>query len=104
MGVQIHEDRYGVVSVSLTPVSTAATTSAEQTFTVQGLTTDMYVGVNQPSATAYLGVGGVRVSAANTLAITFQNQSSAGLTSASGIHKVFWFKPEIVGVTAVQPG
>lgn len=90
--------------MSLTPVSTAATTSAEQTLTVQGLTTDMYVGVNLPSATAYLGVAGVRVSAANTLAITFTNQSSAGLTSASGIHKVYWFRPEIPGVTSVQPG
>lgn len=104
MGVQIHEDRYGVVSPTLTPVSTAPTTSAEQTFTVQGLTTDMYVGVNLPSATAYLGVAGVRVSAANTLAVTFTNQSSAGLTSASGIHKVYWFLPEIKGVTQVQPG
>lgn len=104
MGAQIHEDRYGVVSVSLTPVSTAATTTAEQTLTVQGLTTDMFVGVNLPAATAYLGVAGVRVSAANTLAITFSNASSAGLTSASGIHKIYWFKPEVVGVTAVQPG
>ena len=90
--------------MSLTPVSTAATTTAEQTFTVTGLTTDMYVGLNQPAATAYLGVAGVRVSAADTLAVTFSNQSSAGLTSASGVHKIFWFKPEIVGVTAVQPG
>lgn len=103
MGVQLHEDRYGVVSVSLTPVSTAASTSAEQTFTVTGLTTDMHVSVNLPSATAYLGVGGARVSAADTLAITFQNQSSAGLTSASGTHKVFWFRPEVSGLTAVQP-
>ena len=90
--------------MSLTPVSTAATTSAEQTFTVQGLTTDMFASVNLPSATAYLGVAGVRVSAANTLAVTFSNQSSAGLTSASGVHKVYWFRPEIAGVTAVQPG
>ncbi len=94
MGAQIFEDRYGQINLSLTPVSTAATTSAEQTFTVPGLTTDMWVGVNLPSATAYLGIGGVRVSAANTLAVTFTNQSSAGLTSASGTHKVFWFKPE----------
>lgn len=103
MGAQIHEDRYGVVSVSLTPVSTAATLSAEQTFTVTGLTTDMFVSVNAPSATAYLGIAGVRVSAANTLAINFTNQSSAGLTSASGTHKVFWFKPE-VSASTVQPG
>lgn len=104
MGAQIHEDRYGIVSVSLTPVSTAATTTAEQTFTVTGLKTSMFVSINLPSATAYLGVAGARVSAADTLAVTFSNQSSAGLTSASGTHKVFWFDPEIKGVTAVQPG
>lgn len=94
MGAQIFEDRYGVVAVSLTPVSTAASSAVEQEFTVQGLTTDMFVNVNLPEATAYLAVGGARVSAANTLAVTFTNQSSAGLTSASGVHKVYWFKPE----------
>jgi len=103
MGVQIHEDRYGVVSATLTPVSTAAGTSAEQTLTVQGLTTDMFVSVNPPAATDYLGIAGVRVSAANTLAVTFTNQSSAGLTSASGIYKVYWFRPEVPGVAAIQP-
>ncbi len=87
-------DRYGVITQTLTPVSTAATTSAEQTFTVTGLTTDMGVLVNPPSEVAYLGIAGVRVSAKDTLAINYSNQSSAGLTSASGVYKITWFKPE----------
>jgi len=58
---------------SLSPVSVAANTSAEQTFTVAGLTTADTVFVNKPTAQAGLGIVGVRVSAANTLAITFGN-------------------------------
>ncbi len=87
-------DRWGVVTQTLTPVSTAAGVSAEQTFTVTGLTTDMTVMVNPPSEVAYLGIAGVRVSAASTLAVNYTNQSSAALTSASGIYKITWFKPE----------
>ncbi len=87
-------DRWGVVSQTLTPVSTAPTLSASQTFTVKGLTTDMTTIVTPPSFTAYLGIAGSYVSAADTLTVNFTNQSSAGLTSASGVYKVTWFKPE----------
>lgn len=95
MGAQIFEDRYGVITQSLTPVSTAAgPITAAQTFTVQGLTTDMVVVVNPPSYTAYLGIAGASVSAENTLSVNFVNTSTAALTSASGTFKVYWFKPE----------
>jgi len=94
MGATIWEDRYGVVAATLTPVSTAAGTTAEQTFTVQGLLPTDFVSVNLPAATAYLGLVGARVSAANTLALTFSNQSSAGLTSASGVHRIYVHRAE----------
>jgi hypothetical protein len=87
-------DRYGVINQTLTPVSTAATKAVAQTFTVKGLTTDMAVIVNPPSFTDYLSIGGAAVTAADTLSINFINQSSAGLTSASGTYKIHWFKPE----------
>ena len=103
MGIQVHEDRYGVVQKSLTPTGTAATTSAEQTFTVTGLTTSMFVSVNPPaSQTAGIGIVGARVSAANTLAIMFMNSTDSGATSVAGTYTIFWFRPEITGLSTVQ--
>ena len=70
-------------SQTLTPVAVAANTSAEQTFTVTGLLAGSQVIVNKPSAQAGLGIAGVRVSAANTLAINYVNSSAASITPAS---------------------
>jgi hypothetical protein len=66
-------------SQSLAPVSVAANTTAEQTFTVTGLVAGTPVWVNKPSPTGGLGVVGVRVSAANTLAITYGNVTAAAI-------------------------
>ena len=96
MGVQMHEDRYGVVQVSLTPAGTASgPLTASQTFTVPGLkTTDIILHVSPPSTTASLALVGYRASAADTLQITFGNFSTGPLTSASGTYRVFVFRPE----------
>lgn len=96
MGVQIHEDRYGVVEVSLTPAGTAlGPLTASQTFTVQGLkTTDQILKVTPPSTTAGLAIVGASVSAADTLEIVFGNFSTGALTSASGTYSVHVFRPE----------
>lgn len=70
-----------VYAAVLTPSAVAANTTAEQTFTVTGLTTaDTIIGVNKPTAQAGLGIAGVRVSAADTLAITFVNATAGSLT------------------------
>lgn len=75
--------------VTISPALVAANTSAEQTFTVSGLTTSDVVTVNKPTAQAGLGIVGARVSAANTLAITFGNFTAAGITpTASEVYKV----------------
>ena len=67
-------------SAALTPASVAANTTAEQTFTVTGLTNaDKVLFVNKPSAQAGLGIVGMRVSAANTLAITYVNATAAAI-------------------------
>ena len=66
-------------SQSLVPVSVAAATTAEQTFTVTGLVAGSPVWVNKPSLTTGLGICGVRVSAANTLAINYINTTSAAI-------------------------
>lgn len=73
-GNLLYDTMLGVV---LSPVSVAANTSAEQTFTVRGLLTTDFVLVQKPTAQAGLGIVGVRVSAADTLAITFMNDTGA---------------------------
>ena len=75
--------------VSISPAQVSANTSAEQTFTVTGLTTSDVVVVNKPTSQAGLGLVGVRVSAADTLAINFGNFTGSGITpTASETYKV----------------
>lgn len=65
---------------NLNPASVAAGTTAEQTFTVNGLATnDVILAVEKPTVTAGLGIVGARVSAANTLAITFANVTAGAI-------------------------
>lgn len=70
-------------SQSLAPVSVAPNTTAEQTFTVTGLVAGTPVWLNKPSAQAGLGIMGVRVSAANTLAVTYTNSSGSAIVPAT---------------------
>ena len=88
----------GVFSVTLSPASVANATSAEQTFAATGiglLSTDLVL-VQKPTAQAGLGIVGTRVSAADTLAITFLNTTSATITPTGS--EVY-----VVGVWRVQP-
>lgn len=73
-----------IYSQALNPVSVAGNTSAEQTFTVTGLLVSSAVWVNKPSAQAGLGIGGVRVSAVNTLAINFVNTTGTTIQPTQG--------------------
>lgn len=68
---------------TLNPTTVAANTTSEQTFTVTGLTTRDIVYVNKPSHSAGLGIGNARVSADNTLAITFVNPTGSGIDPPS---------------------
>lgn len=67
-------------TATLSPSIVAANTSAEQTFTVTGVTTGDVVVVNKPTAQAGLGIVGVRVTAADTVGITFMNATGSGIT------------------------
>lgn len=73
---------------TLTPVSVAANTTAEQTFTVTGLVAATPVWVNKPSPTNGLGIVGVRVSAANTLAITYGNVTAAAIVPPAETYRI----------------
>jgi hypothetical protein len=99
MGTTMHEDRYGVVTSSLDVASVAANTSAEQTFTITGLQTGDVVFVNKPSADAGLGVVNARVSAADTLAITFMNATGSAIDPSAETYSVFWFRAENTDTT-----
>src|SRR5262245_16868721 len=67
----------------ITPGATGANTAAEQTFTVTGLAADDKIfgwQLGTPNTTNQVMISNVRVSAANTLAITFVNNTAGGLT------------------------
>lgn len=69
------------LSATLSPAAVAGNTTAEQTFAnISGLAVGDVVYVTKPSAQAGLGIVNVRVSAANTLAITFSNNTSSSIT------------------------
>ena len=70
---------------TITPAAVSATTQAEQTFTVTGLTTNDHLlwHAAGPIGAAGLSITNVRVSATNTVAITFQNTTGGSLTPTS---------------------
>lgn len=76
------------ISQSLTPVSVGAATCAEQNFTVTGLVVGDSVDVSPPSITAGVAPVCSRVSAANTLTITFCNPTAGALVPAAGIYRI----------------
>lgn len=81
-----------VYSSSLNVASVAANTSAEQTFTVTGLTTADKVVVIKPSLSAGLVIGNARVSAADTLAITFGNLTGSAIDPAAETYSIIAFR------------
>ena len=69
-----------LLGVTLSPGLIAPDTSAEQTFTVNGLHLGDFVDINKPTSQAGLGIVGVRVAAKDTLAINFINATAATIT------------------------
>jgi hypothetical protein len=73
-----------VFTATIDPASVAANTTAEQTFTVTGLTTShRIIQVIKPTLTAGLGIVNSRVSATDTIAISFSNNTGVGIDAAS---------------------
>lgn len=83
------------LAVSLAPVSVAANTTAEQTFTVPGLIAASSVQVNKPSVTTGLALVGARVSALNTLALNYANTTAAAITPPTEVYEIGYF-PTVV--------
>jgi len=67
-------DKYEVL---FNPTSVSANTTSEQTITISGVATNDFVTVSKPSHTAGLGIVNVRVSAIDTIAITYINTTGS---------------------------
>jgi hypothetical protein len=78
----------GRINQSLTPVSVATITAAEQAFTVPGLQVGDAITITPPSITAGVAPVCARVSAANTLQITFVNPTAGALVPAAGVYQI----------------
>jgi hypothetical protein len=76
------------ISQSLTPVSVGGATCAEQNFTVTGLAVGDFVDVTPPAITAGVAPVTARVSAINTLTVTFCNPTAGALTPAAGVYQI----------------
>lgn len=98
-----------VSSVTLTPVSVAANTTAEQAFAVTGVVANTPLFVNKPSFQAGLGILGCRVSAAGIIAITFANATATAIVPTSEPYVVTSFNNNFGGAgcytaQALTPG
>lgn len=74
----------------------SANTTEELTVTVPGLNINDFVRVSKPTHQAGVGVVGARVSATDTLAVTFMNATGSGITpTASETWKLFTIRSEV---------
>ena len=84
----------GLLSVPVIPVSVAAATTVEQTFTVAGLQTSDVVFVTKPSAQAGLSIATARVSALATLAVTYSNASAGAIVPTAETYTMLVARPQ----------
>lgn len=79
-----------IIATTLTPSSVTNATSAEQTFTVKGLLTTDFVDVQCSGAaqTSGIVITNCRVSAADTLALTFGNFAASPATPVSSSYQI----------------
>lgn len=90
--------KVGMFQIALTPASVAANTTAEQAFAATGIGLSIggfpsiapgdFVWLNKPTAQAGLGIVGVRVSATDTLAITYVNATASPIVPTAETYLV----------------
>ena len=84
-----------MIAPSLTPSQVGANTSSAQSFTVRGLlTNDMVDIVSNSAQTAGIGIANTRITANDTLEITFMNSTGSGATPVAGIYTIRIHRPE----------
>jgi hypothetical protein len=83
-----------VLAITISPASVAPNTTAEQTFTVNGLALGDMVDISKPTTQAGLGIVNSRVSAANQLALAFVNATGSTITpTASEVYYIEVSRP-----------
>lgn len=100
-------DRLCVTQLAMNPGSIGANTAVELTFTMPGLLiTDIVMTVVKPTLTVGLDIGNTRVSAANTVAITFQNSTASPIDPPLETYTFIVMRPEkaIGGPDALSGG
>lgn len=88
---------YGFCATQLlmNPGAISGNTASELTFTLPGLlTSDVVISVVKPTLTAGLDIGNTRVSATNTVAITFQNSTASPIDPPAENYTFVIFRPE----------
>jgi hypothetical protein len=84
------------VDVTLDPSSVSANTTDEQTFTVSGARQGDMVVVVKPSHTTGLGIVNARVTATDTVGITFMNATGSPIDPPSEEYRIYlqrWNEP-----------
>ncbi len=75
-----------LVKATLSPAEVATITTAEQTFTLSGALTTDAVYVTPPGHQAGVVAAAARITAANTVGITFVNPTAGGVTPTAGVY------------------
>lgn len=88
-------------TATLSPVPVAASTTVEQTFTVTGAVPGTLAVVNRGTSQANVGIVGVRVVGANSVAITYCNPTGATVTPTTSDVYNFAFLPNLVPATPI---
>lgn len=87
-----------LLTVKLTPVSTATITTAEQSFTVPGLQVGDQVSdlslISGAFPNTLLTIANIRISAANTLTIAFTNTTAGPLSYPTGTYYIEINRPD----------
>jgi hypothetical protein len=83
------------LTLSPAPAQVAGALTAEQSFTIPGLQVGDYLACQCASAqTAGISVANVRVTAANTATLAFNNSTAGPLTPVAGVYGFIWGRPE----------
>ena len=87
--LQLQFPKVSTYSESIDLASINATTYSTQTFTVTGLDVDDIITVNPPALTSGLYLLSYRVSAADTLSMTFYNSTGGAIDEDAGTYNIF---------------
>lgn len=90
-----------VVKATWTPTSVSTITTAEQTVTVPGAVLGDGVVVTPPGHQAGVAAAAARVTAADTVGVTFVNPTAGSVTPTAGDYIFTLFRPEN-GVAATK--